>query len=226
VRRSPLQMFVATVRLQTGRAEYFQTGAAASVVPGVNRIDSREELMNALWASSCEPVLTPPVAVYPGRSRAQYVDGGVCHYFPARIAIDHGADEIYAIILRPPSREVEERAYEDVLSILRRTLDLLSAEVGDNNMAMTTLYTNAVRYLAAVREGLRDRFALSEEELAAIFAPDGIGNPFANKRAARLVVIRPDERLAVPGAGEFDPSAMAVMLQKGRAQARKVLGVA
>jgi NTE family protein len=225
VRDSAVQMFVATVRLQTGRIEYFQSGIAKSQVPGVNVIDTREELMNAIWASACEPVLTPPVTVYAGRSQSQYVDGGLCQYLPAGIAIEHGADEIYAVALRPRVRPAEQREYTELPSILMRTLDLLCAEIGDKNLAMTALYTNAVRYLAAVRAGVRERFALSEEEAAALFAPAGVRDPFADKRAARLVLIAPDEPLVDPGAVSlFDPETMAVMLQKGRAQARRVLG--
>jgi NTE family protein len=225
MRDSAVQMFVAAVRLQTGRIEYFQSGREKSQAPGVNVIDSREELINAVWASACEPVLMPPVTIYAGRPQAQYVDGGLCQYLPAGIAIDHGADEIYAITLRPHVRAVQQREYTELPSILIRTLELLTAEVGDKNLAMTDLYTNAVRYLAAVRAGVRERFALSEEEAAALFTPAGLPDPFADKRAAHLVVIAPEGPLVEPGSmSGLDPASMAVMLQKGRAQARRVLG--
>jgi hypothetical protein len=76
------------------------------------------------------------------------------------------------------------------------------------------------------RDGLRARFSLSDDDLAALFAPEGVENPFADKRAARLVVIRPEAPLAPPGTTPvFDQTTMSVMLQKGRAQARKVLGL-
>jgi NTE family protein len=229
IRRAAMQMFVAAVPLQTGRAEYFQAGGppSSATVAVVNAVRDREELVRAIWASACEPVLTPPVDVRDQAARRQYVDGGLCDYFPAGIAIDNGATDIYAVILRPLARETADEDYTDVPKVLMRTLDVLSAEVGDGNVRSTELYTRAVRYLAAVRAAVQHRFRLSDEEVASLFRPTGVDNPFASKKAVRLTIIRPDVPLVPAAATDaFDPTAMAVMLEKGRAQAKKALGLA
>lgn len=227
LRRSAVQMFVAAVRLQTGQVEYFQSGpspnAAASAV--VNVVRDRDELLRAIWASTCEPIVTPPVCVEPRAPRRQYVDGGLCEYFPARIAIESGATEIYAIILRPKARPAEDVEYTNIPAVLLRTIDVLSAEVGDGDVAATERYTSAVRYLDAVREAVRARFQLSEDETAALFNPPHVANPFLDRKAIRLTVIRPDEPLTAANATDvFDVATMAMMLEKGRAQAKRVLG--
>lgn len=214
LRTSSRQVFVTTVNLRTGRLVYYQTGPAALPTDGdMVRIADREMLMRAMLASASIPVLMQPVPI-PGGTAAEFVDGGAREYAPIQIAIDAGATDIVCILLAPRERGPAERPPDRLVNVLRRTIDLLSEEVGENDVRLSRLYTRGARYLQEVRARLQRDFGLSAQQVEAAFAPPGVSNPFAGKRAVTLRIIRPQRRLAGETLG-FDPAAMAANLAYG-----------
>ena len=90
--------------MQTGRVTYWATGPATAEREGVEvePIGSGEMLRRAVLASASEPVFLPLVRVKEGGE--QHADGGVRELEPLKIAIQSGADEIYAVVMEPQRR--------------------------------------------------------------------------------------------------------------------------
>ncbi|HEU0013927.1 MAG TPA: patatin-like phospholipase family protein [Longimicrobium sp.] len=214
LRASPKQVFLTTVNLRTGRLVYFQTGPAAVPSNGdVVRVQDRDTLMRAMLASASIPVLMQPTPI-PQGTPAEFVDGGVREYAPIQVAIDAGVTDIVCILLAPAVRGPAEQRLDRLAGVLKRTIDLLSEEVGENDVRTSQLYTQAVRYLAEVRLRLQRDHGLSQQQIDAAFAPPNAVNPFVGKRAVSLRIIRPQRRLAGETLG-FDPAAMRANLAYG-----------
>jgi predicted acylesterase/phospholipase RssA len=120
---SPVEISLTTVNLQTGAVEYWNqhqrgplgTGASAGPL-------SRETFLRAILASASQPVLMSPVRI--SGADQQYVDGGVREVAPLKVAIDQGAEAIYAIVLSPARPALSEKTYMFVVGTLLRVLDL------------------------------------------------------------------------------------------------------
>lgn len=213
---SSRQLFVTTVNLRTGQLVYFQTGAAVQVTEGaVVQVRDRETLLRAVLASASIPVLMNPVPIsLDGRAADLYVDGGVREYAPVQIAIDAGATDIVCIALAPRDRGPAHESLDRLPGVLQRTIDLLSEEVGENDLRLAQLYTQANRYLQAVRERLARELNLAPAQIDSAFSPPSAVNPLAGTRAVSLRVIRPLRRLAGETLG-FDPAEMRANLGYG-----------
>ncbi len=212
---SKVQIFMATVNLQTGALEYRDKhGVGPAGGEG-----GRELFMRSILASASQPVLMPPVRI--GEGSDQYVDGGVREFAPLKVAIDHGAEEIYAIVLSPRVRPPKTDEYVFLVKTFVRTLDLLLEEVAVNDVALAELYNRATRFHRGLRARLRAR-GLSEIDVDALFQDDENPNPFQGKRAVRLQVIRPEAELPSDGL-EFRPFEMAQMMEMGRQAAERAL---
>lgn len=225
VAQSGKQMAVTTVSLQTGGIVYFQTGPAivaadASVIP----IRTRDDMVQAVLASSNQPVFMRPVRIPEGEDPVrQYVDGGVREIAPLRVAIDNGATEVYALILSPERRTPREERFQSVIPILLRTIGLFTEDVVLNDVETARLYNRAVLYLDALKKRIGDRFDLDAAALNDLFEITGQRNPFKGKAVLTLHVIRPERELPSDGL-EFDRGAMAQMMRMGKRRAAEILG--
>ena len=215
--RSGKQVFFATTCLQTGKAVNF-----SSVAPDftsdyqVIKLNTADEMRRAVMASACQPVFMQPIEVNKGAvPLRQYVDGGVKEYAGIQLAIDAGADEIYAILLTPEKKEQEERIYNDSFSILQRTIDIFTAEVGDNDIRVPDLYNRALKYIDAVKAKLLSAGISSQIIEASFNSP--FNDPFAGKRPLAINIIRPAAPLGGgPGGLNFDAAEMKAMLALGQ----------
>jgi len=216
---SPVELYITTVNLQTGQIEYWNPhhhgplGPPAAAGPL-----SRETFLRAILASASQPVLMPNVRIVEGGQ--QYVDGGVREVAPLKIAIDNGAEAIYAIVLSPTQETPSTATYAFVVDTLLRTLDLLIQEVIVNDVDTAVLYNRAVMYLRTARE--KAATLLPPAQVEAIFDAVENPNPFAGKKLLDLYVIRPAEALPTDGL-EFDPFVMSQMMTMGREAAELVL---
>ncbi|HEX8694558.1 MAG TPA: patatin-like phospholipase family protein [Longimicrobium sp.] len=218
-------VFLTTVNLQTGRLVYFQAGQAQPPVTiddgDVVRVTSLQQLHRAMLASSSIPVLMPPVRVPGPQPDDPFVDGGVREYAPIKIAIEAGADEIICIVLAPPPKQAPPRPMklDTVIPILKRTVDLLSNEVGENDIRLSKLFTDILLYRAEVGARIKEKCGLSDAEVAALLDVPRFRRVFRNaegeeRRAVRLCVIRPE----APLQGDtlrFDPKEMTANLAYG-----------
>jgi NTE family protein len=220
------QMFLTTVCLQTGAIVYFQTGPGGSSeepTTEVVHIDDREHLIQAILASTNQPVLMPPVVV-DSHPLAQYVDGGVRAYAPIQIAADNGADEIYAVVLspEPAAREPKGVEFTQIVKILARTIDLLTEQVGECSLRLRQRDHQFMRFLDALKDELMRRPDVTPQEVNELF--DSALNPVRGMRAVTLHLVRPRRDLPTDGL-EFDPDIMKQMIKMGWDEAKRVLGV-
>lgn len=219
---SPRQLFVTTVNLRTGRLVYFQTGPAVTRVTDAEVVQARDRdtLLRGILASASIPVLMNPVPISVGGGPTDaYVDGGVREYAPVQVAIDAGATDIVCIALAPRDRGPAQERFDRLTGVLQRTIDLLSEEVGENDMRLAQLYTQANWYLQSVRERLARDFGLTPAQIESAFSPPNAVNPFTGTRAVTLRIIRPLRRLEGETLG-FDPAAMRANLAYGFEVAR------
>jgi hypothetical protein len=103
--------------------------------------------------------------------------------------------------------------------IALRTIVLLAEEIGDSDLRLAELYSDATTYLEAIRRSARD-LGLSDEQIARLFAGE---DPFVGRRAVRLHVVRPEKPFEC-GTLEFRPARMKEWVAWGRRRAREVLG--
>ncbi len=204
---SPTEMFASVVSLQSGRVEY-----------GNQHQDSKEVLLKKILASASIPVLMPPVQI----GATQFVDGGVKETTPFAKAIDEGATHIVAIVLQPDAERRPRRTerFVTAFDITRRTLELLTEEILDNDLKVAALINEGVAALARIRANAQERLGLSADQVAALFA--GLENAFEGRRIIEITLIRPDRALAGSPLS-FDPHVMREWVDLGYATAKRVL---
>lgn len=205
--QSQTEVFVTVVNMQTGKVEY-----------GNPREDPKPVFLKKILASASVPVMMPPVKI----GSSQYIDGGVKEIAPLSKAIEEGATHILSIILSPEAqyREPVEKEYKSSIEILKRTLELLTDEIVDNDLKVATLYTEAIHYIEKIKKRMKKRLGLTSAEMRRFF--DGIKNPFRGKRVIHLTTIRPEEELTVSSL-EFHPDKMREMVDKGYRRAKEVI---
>ncbi|HMH20859.1 MAG TPA: patatin-like phospholipase family protein [Puia sp.] len=212
----PKELFLVTTCLQTGQPVYFATKDHPIVSDfEIEKLNTPDELRRAIMASACQPVFMPPIEVHKGKlPMRQFVDGGVREYAGVQLAIDAGADEIYAILLTPGDDPPVEQTYNDAFTILERTIDIFTTDVAVNNIRIPLQYNLALRYIESAKEKMLAA-GITQAAIDGFFqAP--FDNPFAGKKPLKIYVIRPDAPLGGGEGGlDFDPVAMKGMIAKG-----------
>ncbi|MBM4340073.1 MAG: hypothetical protein FJ110_11045 [Deltaproteobacteria bacterium] len=205
--QSPTEIFVTVVNMQTGEIEY-----------GNQHQDSKPTLLKKILASACVPVMMPPVKI----GKHQYVDGGVKEIAPFSKAIDEGATHIVSVILSPDPvhREPARKEFTSTMEILKRSLELLTEEIVDNDLKVATVYSEAIRYLDQIKTNAKEKLGLTDSQIRKLFA--GLENPFQGKRIVGITTIRPDDEL-VDSSLNFDPDKMREMVDKGYKKAKEVV---
>ncbi len=216
------KVFLTTVCLQTNELNVFTNDASSietkdyKVVQTINANHYRR----ALLASCCEPVFMQPIMVgrdVPGavNPNDQFVDGGVMKYVGIQMAIDAGATEIFAILLSPDKSTVQQTQYGNLLEILGKTVDILTSDVGKNDIAITDQYTSALKYIDDVKTKMRAA-GVDDTTINNYFTLP-YKNIFQDKSPIKIFKIRPDNFLGGgPGGLTFDPGEMQAMLVKGQ----------
>ena len=216
------KVFLTTACLQTNELTIF-TNDASSIIPTdykVVQTINANHFRRAMLASSCEPVFMPPIKVgrdVPGAANPdyQYVDGGVMEYVGVQMAIDAGATEIFTILLSADRPQAVKPPFTNLLDILGETVDILTSEVGKNDLAITDQYAAALKYIAGVKKKMLAA-GINQTEIDQYFTLTQ-PNIFQNKEAIKIFKIRPQEFLGGgPGGLTFDPMEMKGMLAKGQ----------
>lgn len=204
---SPIEIFVTLVNMQSGEIEY-----------GNQHRDKKEVFLKKILASASIPVMMPPVWI----GKYQYVDGGVKEIAPLSKVIDEGATHIISIILSPDKiyRRPINKIYTNSMDILKRTLELLTDEIVDNDLKMVALYSKAIHNLNQIRKNARQRLGLTDSEIRKLFT--GLENPFRDKITIEITTIRPDEEL-MESSLNFNPDQMREMVDKGYKKAKEVV---
>ncbi len=216
IMQSSKEIYLATTCLQTSEAVYFATQDGPLVTDyEVVKVKTADEFRRAVMASACQPVFMPPIEVQKGkRPMRQYVDGGVREYAGIQLAIDAGADEIFAILLSPEKEIITEKEFTNAFDILTQTIDIFTTDVGSSDIKGPAFYNRTLRYLDAVKKKMLTA-GVKQADIDSYFNIP-LTNPFAGKKTLKLHVIRPDGPLGGgPGGLDFIPADMKNMVAKG-----------
>jgi len=219
---APKELYFNTVCLQTHELTAFTMKATPDIKSryAFRTIENYDQFLRTLLASSCQPVLLPPITIFPSEDPVrQYIGGGDRAYAGIEIAMARGATDIYTLLLSPVATIPDNREFRDLFSILQTTLDIFIADEADNNHILPNLYNEGLRYIESVKLKMR-REGVPEATIAEWFDTDLPDNPFRGRKPVRLHIIRPDDPLGGgPDGLNFDPVAMQDMLVKGEEKA-------
>jgi NTE family protein len=219
------RVFICTVNLQKGRTEYWSQHAElpqrarSPRAPVVHHITSEEMLASCLVGSSNQPLFMPPIEIDVDGDVDQHLDGGLREIAPLKIVLDHGAERVFSIVLCPHEVEPTEESFSWLAPIGLRTIDLMTQEILQNDLARAEELNELLRYLDETVE--RARMKLSAAQFREIF---GRMRPalLRDKQPVDITVIRPEKHLTDDSL-KFDPEKMKAMLQLGREAAVRAL---
>jgi NTE family protein len=221
---SPKSVFIVTTCLQTGSTTYFSSKDQPATEDGeVVKIANPDIFRRAIMASACQPVFMPPIEMVPGAMPSrQYVDGGVRVYAGIQLAIDAGADEIYAVLLTPAKEDPLLTTYLNVFPILERTIDIFTTNVAINGLRLPMLFSKGLQYIEEVKKAMLAG-GISQADIDRFFGVAS-DNPFSGRAPATIYVIRPDEDLGGGTGGlNFVPADMRAILAQGESQTDQFL---
>jgi len=223
------EVYLTTVCLQTEELVVFTTARS----PKPSKYYQTRTLVNAnqfraaVLASASQPVFTPPVKVnesVPGEvyKHFQYVDGGVREYAGLGIAVDAGAGEIFSILhsskqITPPTDSLQ---FKEIFSILQQTIAMFITDVGENDLYVPYQYNEALKYIKAVKENMKE-LGVSQSEIDSYFTLSDT-NAFQNREPLKIHVIQPQTALGGgPGGLDFNSAEMREMMASGHLALQK-----
>jgi NTE family protein len=202
-------IYVCTICMENGEPVYFTNrDSKGGKRYSIRRWKDTKEIRRSIFASCCQPVLMSPVEI----DGFHYCDGGVREYVPAEILIKNGAEAIDVILTTPENaRGCNFLATETIYATLISTINILTHDVGDNDLRLTELYNQGIAFVEDIRERVLQQTGMSPEILDGILG--SAKNPFGNKRHFDLRIFRPETYL---GDGlEFDIIKMRKMFTAG-----------
>lgn len=216
------QIYLTTVCLQTEELVVFTTAGnpAASNRYETRTIENADHFRRAVLASACQPVFMQPVKVNknlpndpnPGY---QFVDGGVKEYAGLQMAIDNGATEIFTILLSSGLKSTDDKEFKDLFSMLLKTIDMFTDDVGKNDLIIPLQYNEALNYIDSVKRKMK-RDGVSTEKVNEYFNVRGLESPYQDKVPIKMHFFRPAAPLnGGPGGLSFDPVVMKDMIKQG-----------
>lgn len=136
IQESGTSYYIAAVCLQTGKVTIFGNEEINSGDDTYDfyKIYTNSEMIEAIKASSYQPVFMKPVKITRNGITRQYSDGGMREYLPLRAAIDAGADKIMSIVHFSKNELGQSKMYTDLMSVLFRTMELFSEDVNTNDI--------------------------------------------------------------------------------------------
>ena len=216
--RTEKELYFNTMCLQTHALTVFSPKASPAIATlyAHRCFENYDQFLRTLLASTCQPVLLPPIRIHPLEEPVrQYIDAGDREFAGIEMAIAGGATDVYVILQSPAVPTTEDREYHDIFSILQETLDIFITDAADNRRILPNLYNEGLRYIQAVKNKMR-RQGVPAAMIDDWFDTGMVDNPFYNRTPVRLHIIRPDLPLGGgPDGLSFDPAVMQEMLAKG-----------
>ncbi|MGQ9509356.1 MAG: patatin-like phospholipase family protein [Thermodesulfobacteriota bacterium] len=145
--QSSTEIFVTVVNMQTGEIGY-----------GNPHQDPKTIFLKKILASASVPVMMPPVKI----GKDQYIDGGVKEIAPLSEAIDEGATHILSILLSPDpqNREPLQKELKSSMEISKRTVELFTEEILDNDLKVANIYSEAIRSIEQIKRNGKEKLGL------------------------------------------------------------------
>lgn len=107
------------------------------------------ELVDILMATSAVPIAFPPRQLH---GHGLWVDGGLVRNTPLRAAIDHGAEEIFMVLLHPETVNV---CPSNMWQLIARCLDVVLDASARKELELAQLYQRLVAEGAEEAKGMR-----------------------------------------------------------------------
>lgn len=109
----------------TGKVEY-----------GYNTTHSYDDFVKYVFASASVPIAMDLVKI----GEYEYMDGGVIEHIPIQQAINDGAEEIDAILLRPDYSEIfDSWESKNVVNVALRSIQLMMREISESDLVIGKL---------------------------------------------------------------------------------------
>lgn len=153
LQESPIRLFLAMVALETGSLLYADKLGQVFSSKNLKTPIASTDVVTAVFASAAAPLFFTPRKVM----NFTCIDGGTRALIPVRVAVDAGADNIYAINCNAP---VPRANIDTLTGIAFRSLDILVDEVGDGNLELCSA-GGKVPCIRVVRPGLEIHDALT-----------------------------------------------------------------
>lgn len=115
----------------------------------VDSINSSDELIDALMATSAVPIAFPPRQI---QGHGLWVDGGLVRNTPMRAAMDRGAEEIFMVLLHPETVSV---CPSHMWGVLARCLDVVLDASARKELELAQLYNRLIAEGSEEAEGMR-----------------------------------------------------------------------
>ena len=112
-------------------------------------LSTTNELVDVLMATSAVPIAFPPRQLH---GQGLWVDGGLVRNTPLRAAIDHGAEEIFMVLLHPEKVSV---CPSNMWQVIARCLDVVLDASAHKELEMAQLYNRLIEEGAAEAAGMR-----------------------------------------------------------------------
>lgn len=209
IMNSGKHIFLSTVSMNNMQITYFTN---SDIIKGNSRYDvikwrNRSEMIEAIMASSVQPVLMPTEKI----NGLTYADGGLRDFVPVDAAIDSKAEDISCIVTTTGKRYFDGNSFTNAVDILLKTIEIFSNDISDNDLRIARIYNDGIKYIHECKERIRRNSGLPPEVIETLFTSSL--DPFYNKRVLNLKIIRPVNEL---GAGlDFDTEKMRYMFNEG-----------
>lgn len=186
---SPMELFITTVSLTTGKLTYFTNrNLLGTTTYHTVQLKNRAHLCRAILASCSQPILMPAVNL----DSQKHIDGGVKEYIPINILIDRYVEDAVAIITTQKEVSYYNSDISNIKDVLVETINILTHDVAENDLKIAELYNKVLAYQRSVRQSLL-HIGVSEASISNII--DYNGNPFQDRREFLLKTIRPERNL-------------------------------
>lgn len=112
-------------------------------------VTTTSELIDVLMATAAVPIAFPPRQLH---GHGLWVDGGLVKNTPLRAAIDHGAEEIFMVLLHPEKVNV---CPSNMWQLIARCLDVVLDASAHKELEITQLYNRLIAEGADEAQGMR-----------------------------------------------------------------------
>lgn len=191
--------------------------AAVNIATGELRIidESTDNLADWVYASSAQPPFFPPFETRgPDGKSEKWVDGGVRDITPLSAALKERPRAVLVVRAEAPLGPVP-KGYDSILEIGLQSVELLTREVGNNDVRNVDMINRLVKAEAAQRAQLT-RHGLPAEAVEDVMRP--FCEEIARYNMIPTMVLQPPTELY--DRLEFDPALIAQNIERGRGVVR------
>ncbi|GAB4023778.1 hypothetical protein GCM10028808_75050 [Spirosoma migulaei] len=145
IKTSKTILCLTAISLQTGRITVFSTKPIEPTeFYDVQSIETRDDLLNAMIASSNQAGFLPPVSIKNKLTNQieQFVDGGNREVIPTRVVVFQKPTEIFVLSNNPRTFAPLIKTFDKIIDTILRAITIFIQEVRENDLAVLKEYTD------------------------------------------------------------------------------------